>query len=296
MTLHAHGSFNVDEAESAIVWRYVGLSALLHLLAKKTLYFPLLASLEDPWEGSPGMPDLLAFAEGSGLEGNERLEAVQTFQKRFARRRSRLAASCWYRSERESAAMWTPYAERGRGIAIRSTVGRLAAALDEGRELTIGAVEYVDHLTTTLGEEDLRCAFAKNAAYAHENEVRVVTSVSDDEWSAMKDRKGVAGPRWYFVEGAGDGPNIAQVSVQAFGDGPTDGVYVVADTSSLIDRVVVAPGAEPWVVEAVQASVSALEHDLPVVRSSLGTVPLHRPVRGRLLIFPGETKQGDDVP
>ena len=78
--------------------------------------------------------------------------------------------------------MWQVYGDGGKGVALRSTVKRLATAF----QITglyacvsrVGRVNYVDFKSHNLGNRanDLvYVAFIKDKAYESENEVRIVT-------------------------------------------------------------------------------------------------------------------------
>jgi hypothetical protein len=92
------------------IWRYISLPKLLHLLQTKDLFFASVSSLSknDPWDGH--------WAE------DEFQDVIATFNRmlnldwprvtRDAIKKSTFV-NCWYRSDYESAAMWTIYGKDG---------------------------------------------------------------------------------------------------------------------------------------------------------------------------------------
>lgn len=94
-------------------------------------------------------------------------------------------AWCWYKSERESSAMWSAFAPRG--IAIKTTLNQLKSTLPADRGFLIGDVGYYDgnlqsnHSIAMESESDrervlLHPYFTKRPEFEGETEVRVVTS------------------------------------------------------------------------------------------------------------------------
>jgi len=103
----------------------------------------------------------------------------EAFSEFLARRR---AAWCWFRSDLESAAMWSIYGDRG--IAVRTTIDQLAKAFPPGKEKIITDMIYVDRrpcaenslqrLIHDSPDKLLRPYFLKVVEYKHEAEVRLV--------------------------------------------------------------------------------------------------------------------------
>lgn len=100
-------------------------------------------------------------------------------------------AWCWFASGNESAAMWNTYGLHG--VAIASTVGSLRKALSRtSYRFTFGQMRYVsviDERTTNLAPENpsdahliLHPHFLKRNEYQSENEVRFVTTGSENPY------------------------------------------------------------------------------------------------------------------
>src|SRR5262249_20825018 len=93
--------------------------------------------------------------------------------------RRRIAASCWFESPHESAAMWRLYAPGKEGVAIATTFGKLDNLIKTAAKPAwlVGAarVKYIDHSNDgwieNLGEEERRLnvltGIRQHAAKAH---------------------------------------------------------------------------------------------------------------------------------
>ena len=154
--------------DGATIWRYFSLPKLLHTLQKKSLFFPSVSMLEDPWEGH--------WTE------DEFQNVIATFKKlpdfdldwanviREVNKKSTFV-SCWHQSDHESAAMWTTYGTEG--IGVKSTVGALKSAFEvEERPIGIAVVRYTDQLPDV--PPLTQAVFRKRPSFEHEHEIRAV--------------------------------------------------------------------------------------------------------------------------
>jgi hypothetical protein len=154
-------------SDDTIVWRYLRLERFLTLIDSKKLRLSRLDSLRDPWEGR--WPKAIAEHWGKGpFDGKRMIFDPEQY-------RQVLFANCWHASQYESAALWYIYSGRA-GIAIKSTVGNLKAALiDNSRPaFYIGAVQYKNFETDTVECGSLVGPFLKRKSFEYEHEVRIV--------------------------------------------------------------------------------------------------------------------------
>lgn len=196
-------------APTDTLWRYMKLSTFLLLLDGKA-WLPSIATLKstDPLEGCLGDDyhvKLWSELERQGLrdETEKWLHAkLDSSTKKFleldtgehalhskilgraytAFMSRRRVAWCWFKSNRESAAMWSIYGKRG--IAIRSSPGQLDQCFPADKEQAIAEMTYVDRrpcaedsLQRSAEERPeilLRPYFLKAAEYQHEKEVRLI--------------------------------------------------------------------------------------------------------------------------
>lgn len=232
------------------IWRYMTFVKFAALLETSRLWFARADTLGDPFEGS--VPN---WAWGKihnvGNNRDEAPDSVLIDQWATTARRSRAWAyvSCWYGAVRDSAAMWTGYASYTDGVAIRSAVGALK------RSLGVEDVEfrYVDYFpydaeTVPAGADPSRWAgnalellFLKRDAFAHEHELRAVL---------MK-------------------PRIDD-------DAAPPGIAMPVDLKDLILEVAVAPFAEDWFKDLVEALAGRYKLAVATTRSDIGGDPNFR--------------------
>ena len=146
--------------EETPIWRYMDLQRFVTILVSRALRFTKAAELsDDPWEGfcrvlipSTAIPEKLE-------DGTVRLESVGQLQASFARHaakylenaRQHLYVNSWSLCA-DSMAMWKIYGANGKGLAIRSSVGRYEQALrfDIPRDYyTFGRVEYAEDVASS---------------------------------------------------------------------------------------------------------------------------------------------------
>ena len=150
--------------------------------------------------------------------------------------RDRHLVNCWHEGDHESAAMWKLYGEH---IAIRSTSDRFCRSFVCEEDIYVGEVLYVDYETANISLNDLFNLYLhKRHNFEHEREVRAVTSVKEGATAA-----------W-------------------------GGQYYAVDVEVLIEQVVVAPYAQEWFIELVQAVAEKYGLQAPVRRSALGVAPI----------------------
>lgn len=235
MAYFPHHSVRTPGREQTL-WRYMDLAKLADLLVTKSLYFPTIAQLGDPWEGT--LPEIDA-AEIDSLRAEHGVDLLGSPEGRWfldlpARQRARAYVSCWHANATECHAMWSMYAD-GQGVAVRTTVGRLIDAADSwlGGRVYIGWVDYVDFEVDRLAEQLFPGAlFSKDVSYRHEQEVRALVL---DAWSCGDERP------------------------------PTGhGIRLTASPSALLECVVPSPSTPDWVVRVIEWLLNASACQIPL--------------------------------
>ncbi|WP_279146604.1 DUF2971 domain-containing protein [Photobacterium carnosum] len=196
----------------------MSLDKLVDLLANNHLYFTPLASYEksDPFEGyAPkviidGLMNVaksrhqqiqLMYEKVKHLKGFDigHLESIGSaiddfiplIVSDFKSNVQATAVNCWHANDFESEAMWKLYSDQGKGIAIKTTVGRVADSInacEQKYQISFGKVKYLDFLDPELrsedcfGEDNILMPLLKRASFAHEKEVRLfISPVYDSE-------------------------------------------------------------------------------------------------------------------
>lgn len=199
---------------NTLIWRYVSLDKFINLISGSSLYFtPLWEYVKsDPYEGLPPSVSIRAMASigqvfydelEQKLSALERqypdapLHAFDELKKirdqiserpaKFKRTTQALfqgqLVSCWHSNSVESEAMWKLYSDSGKGVAISTTVGALAKALETQIEnelvskIFIGKVRYMDYTDQSITAGDCvvdghLSPLLKRLSFKHEEEVR----------------------------------------------------------------------------------------------------------------------------
>lgn len=265
--------------DDMVLWRYMSLDKFINLLDDEGVYFAPLKSYQDsdPFEGYPpavALKAIYSLSESAYLAADEMLRKAEKMEKPWspsveaaiAQARERLAnrpakfrslidalfkgtlVSCWYYSEHQSEAMWKLYGDQGKGIAIRTTVGKLKTALKaaqgNARQKTIfmGRVRYIDYADPAITAPDCNVdghiiPLLKRISYSHENEVRA------------------------FLSPDIDASNIEDFEIKPF--------MALCDVRSFIDGVYVSPYTSMPFFKAVKAIVKKFELDCSVEKSDL---------------------------
>ena len=221
------------------LWRYLDVAKFADLLVTKSLYFPTLAQLGDPWEGT--LPDADAAAIDS-FRAKHCDELSSSPEGRWilehpSRQRERARVSCWHASNVESHAMWGLHVD-GHGLAVRTTVGRLIDAANawHGGLVYIGLVDYVDLVDGRLANQLFPGALlTKDVSYQHESEVRALV--------------------------------LGEVDHQANGSTPSEGVRVTLSPPELLECVVPSPKSPDWVVRVIEWLLDANACSVPLQES-----------------------------
>lgn len=184
-----------DVSDETIVWRYMDLARFTVLLSESKLYFTRGTTLRanDPYE-------LHGRADGFGRPDPKAVQAEYVSQALYELMSHEAASSVNNASEHifvnswcmasESLGMWMLYGADGRGIAVKSTVGRVKSAIRrrlDPDQYGFGAVEYNDEKVRSLAFDFrqgtipvgrsvwkvlLALALTKRVAYQHEREWR----------------------------------------------------------------------------------------------------------------------------
>jgi hypothetical protein len=246
------------------LWRYLDFARFMALLDSASLWFARADTFSDQYELAVPAADMTAARSGATAiladrrtrEGIARYLAAVTGRPgieiagladseigglllRFASRA--LYISCWQEDEDESAGMWESFVQGNNGVAVRTTFGALRDVLDAGsadRDVFLGRVEYLDYRAGSWGDFHwFAPAFHKRRVFRQEQEVRAVVV-----WPNYRD----------LADGTADFPAVA-------------GIVVPVDLARLIQGIVIAPKASPW----LPGLVTSVLH-----RYGLSTVPV----------------------
>ena len=259
--------------DGEVIWRYMSFTKFVAMLASRSLFFARSDTFMDTFESAVPQADIAgARAYFAGLmrqpvidvDGISRFDQdgvrgyvghflnmspeqqraisdaeLPSYMLRIANRF--IYVNCWHRNRTESAGMWDLYLESDEGVAIRSTIGALKAALTgSSHPIYLGTVNYLDYATGSWGAyKPLHPTFHKRISFAHEQEVRAaIINPADTD---------------------------ARVSA---------GLGIPVVLNKLIHEVCVSPKSQTWFRDVVAAVLERFGHDLPLTRSDLYDTPM----------------------
>lgn len=239
---------NIDDDDK--VWRYMSTPKFLSLLNTSQLYFTNVERFSDEFEG--------AIPSSENLE-----ESVDAIHKAMY---SLTHISCWNLNSSESVTMWKLYAPRG--VVIQTTLNRLIQSLDEEEDYSmhIGEVEYIDYTADDIniwdndGSGNVRSFYRpfsyKREYFSEEGEIRMMTNTQASQ---------------SFREEYGEGTSMSTSEFEQFRE---PALHINVELDSLIDNVIVNPGATEETVQALR-SLSSQTHDIGdrVQKSSIVGLP-----------------------
>ncbi len=231
----------IDQEEP--LWRYFKTGRFLELLASGDLYFASAREFQDPFEGATAViPPEIPVDHRYPIIG-------EPLERAFEELRRLTKISCWHRASYESDAMWQLYAGSWKGVAIRTTPGRIASAAEpfrlqphhrDAEDLWAGNVKYVDLMQERLRVSMIGRFWHKHMAFSWEQEFRLGISVR-------------------FAEEFG-------VEV------PEHGIKVGFDLKQLVESICLGPSLEETDIQLIrQAAANAGLADRIRVSSMLGT-------------------------
>ena len=247
--------FPTEESQTrAIVMRYLTFEKFVSLLELEAMWFSRLGALQDKYECTNpqgARAKVLALAKSREVV-EKRLPPGMldyllkaTDQGRGESGRQMGAVNCWFLGQDESEKMWSEYGQEGKGVAIRSTVRRLASSFqitgDYALVSAVGRIHYVDFESHEMDAYDannlLRVSFIKDKSYASEQEVRIVTLNS-------------------LHSGCLNANGHAVAERQPVFDPNGKGFYVKCRLQELIQAVIVGPNVQPHFFTLVKRLVN----------------------------------------
>jgi hypothetical protein len=253
MAYETHPQLRDIEDDDTVLWRYMDLYRYLDLLQTAELHLTRADQMEDRWEGAYG-PLNVTMRPTVYAESWEMM--APHFEGIYLHARTHTYLNCWYMGDHESYAMWKLYDATGKGVAIRTTAGRLKASLIGERmpPLSGAMVQYVDYAATYIPEGNLFFPYVrKRVSFAHESEYRLLGMWSPQALEV--DERNTA------VRHAPDIPPLFQREP--------------IDVTKLVEVVYVSPDAPSWVVRVISEVTRKYPADIEVHQSDLAADPVY---------------------
>lgn len=172
-----HPCFPQPARSEVSVWRYMDLSKLISLLDSQSLYLSRLDMLSDPYEGTLTAKTIEGISEFLKRHGAK--VGWEGMSEHYKENQRTTFVNCWYANEHESEAMWRLYCGQAHGAAVRTTYQQLIESIKEQRDVYLGLVRYIDYEKEWFPNANaFYPVMHKRLTFAHENEVRLVSSPS----------------------------------------------------------------------------------------------------------------------
>lgn len=174
----AHHTISHDLDGSTEIWRYLSVEKFALFISRCRLWFTRADLLGDEHEGS--VPDSMI------VERQQRLndDRVRTIIERGSKEhRKHVFVSCWSMQAPDTLSMWKIYTLNGTGIAVKTTIDRLARCfLFKSNDLfythnpRIEKVNYINFISHNTAPDTFDPFTHKQAAYCYEKEIRTIIS------------------------------------------------------------------------------------------------------------------------
>ncbi len=197
MSIYEHDCF-ITPDKDAILWRYMDLNKFQSLLETKSLFFCRVDKFSDPFEGSlPKIEAEYRFEEHKRMDYefdrkfNEELviKNINGIGSLHQRLKKGTVVNCWHSNSNESDAMWQLYLKDNEGVAIQSSVDKIANVIrDIPEKIGISKVRYLNYETDRWYDRvkypihgyNLYIPLVhKRIEFEHEREVRLIYDVPD---------------------------------------------------------------------------------------------------------------------
>lgn len=274
-------NFDLDANRDHPLWRYIDFPRLISLLHTRELAFIRPDFLGDPWEGLPSIPATEAALKKNikedlpqSLDCSQATEDLIQFRNSCRTTLNQYAVSCWYMQKDESAAMWDKYADSG--LVIQSSVGKLLDSLQSvERQIMVGRVAYRSPESAEWVSDAPQSLFQKRKSYCHEEEFRLVVSLSPGEIKAMADYEDTNGQFWGLVEGSSGTLNLCPGNIHRTLLGVRilkSGIPIPVNLESLVDTIYTSPALQDWALDLVRELLKKFQLDKHVTRSQCGLI------------------------
>lgn len=237
-------------ASDAPLWRYIDFTQFVSILENESLWFSQASAFFDPFEGTLPRYKLRDLADQIPDEVQEPEKLVSRFYDAL---RQTTYVSCWHQRSGESASMWQVYQNKGKEVAIKTTVSGLDQAISSDYEISSGLVEYVNYSRPDQFSVNRTAPFFyKRPSFRHEEEYRAVLT----DFSSP------------------DGVPVDTEFADRVAAGAPAGKSVSVSPGKLIEEVYVSPVAGEWLEQLVHDVL--IRYDLentPVTPSDLHEEP-----------------------
>lgn len=244
---------NMPDEDDAL-WRYIDFTQFVSILENEALWFPAASGFLDTWEGGLTSAQVERLAENIPFI-DDKWGFVANVMDSL---RETTYVSCWHQRDTETASMWELYKDKGKEVAIKTTVGEFVSAVVTTDDMHIGCVEYEEY------DDDERNLFpiSRESPFFYKRE----SFKPESEFRAIKCE--YHPPDLTEV----NGDYRSKVAEEA-----PPGKPITIDRQELVKEVVVSPTAGNWMPRLVKDVLKTYElEDVRVSPSKLSKDPYER--------------------
>ncbi len=237
------------------IWRYMDLWKFRSILEKQALYFSTAASQNDHLEGVPSLAVKIARAKEVTTHSDIHvLSALHNLEVMDEVSKGEIVLSCWHINDNENPRMWKEYLNEHEGVAIQSSYDALVSsftAFSHAFLIETGEVLYIDRTRhrSSLGRR-IDVFSQKEEGFAWEHELRCAIDMAILPLPYHEGRK----LNWEERYSA---------------DCTALGVFIPVALQTLVERVVVSPGASDTFYAEVKELCSTSALAKPIERSGI---------------------------
>ncbi|MDD3436424.1 MAG: hypothetical protein PHC64_04640 [Candidatus Gastranaerophilales bacterium] len=272
--------------DEIVIWRYIDLPAFIYLLQEKKLFFRRIDKFDDPFEAACPKPIRKIYEQhartlSESIQNLNKESLDESYKNEREKYREFFYVSAWHINDFESSAMWKIYSCLTKGIAIKSTVGRLKESFKNSQqEVNIGKINYlknyeddnipglnIDSVTASLEDVNvLAVTLIKRKSFEFENELRAVifnppkSEIMNLNIKNLDDIKKIQ-------EESKEGALLKKETPES--------LSVPVDLNVLIDSIYVSPTGERWIFNIIENLVKDYNLDKKVYFSKLGENPIY---------------------
>lgn len=261
------------------LWRYMNLRKFESLIQRQCIFFPKSTVLDDQFEGSVSKINRTVYQKEYGKFPTKGKEIIDTIKQVNQETKYYTFISCWHKNEYETEFMWKLFAEKEKGIAIKTNLNNLKSSiintnlnnlrsvtmtteLHNPRAITIendifihqdmyiGNVNYVDYDASFIPNYYPQSPFIyKWKSFEHEKEFRIIYQPNKSD--------------------------IKENILEKYKKHEFKGIYIPVDISILIKKIIINPfDNNNELLESIMHILHQHNLSFPVCKSSLSKEPV----------------------
>lgn len=259
--------YSIKPNSSLVIWRYMSLRKFKSLINNEALFFCRADVFSDPFEGSNPKRELenrnkmlnnSSIFENGFIDVNKTQQTDTNIANLHSRLKSCYNINCWHINNAENDSMWQLYLKNNKGVAIKTTVGKLIQSFaNTQEEINCSKVRYLDYendeyhdsIEYPIDEYNTFIPIVhKRIEFKHEEELRLVYYNS----KALKS----GNPQKYWKK-----------------QKIKEGVNIKVDLGKLIEKIYCPPTSTDYNIKKIQKHIKKIGYNFQIEKSILGDSP-----------------------